>query len=234
MKTSENVKQAIKDFEGCILTAYQCAGNVYTIGYGHTGADVVRGMKITQEMANVFFNSDIQKAEEKVSEYNNRYNWTQNEFDALVSFTFNIGNIDGLTKNGTRTKGQIAEKIPAYNKAGGKVLGGLVQRRCYEQQIFKKQSVTNDIAKTYLDTILKKGDKGHDVRILQQRLIMIDALRSDAEDGIYGLNVENIIKALQYNAGIKVDGICGKQTHTIIQVILDQNITYSEYVEAMT
>ena len=57
------------------------------------------------------------------------YNWNQNEFDALVSFAYNIGSIDGLTASGSRSKEEIADKIQAYNKAGGKVLSGLIRRR---------------------------------------------------------------------------------------------------------
>lgn len=65
-----------------------------------------------------------------------RYEWNQNEFDGLVSFAYNIGSIDQLTANGTRTKEQIANKILAYNKAGGKVLAGLTRRRQEERTLF--------------------------------------------------------------------------------------------------
>lgn len=64
------------------------------------------------------------------------YNWTQPEFDALVSFAYNIGSIDGLTAKGTRTRSEIAAKILEYNKAGGKVLSGLIRRRQEERKLF--------------------------------------------------------------------------------------------------
>ncbi len=64
------------------------------------------------------------------------YNWNQNEFDALVSFAYNIGSIDGLTAKGARTRSEIAAKILEYNKAGGKVLAGLTRRRQEERKLF--------------------------------------------------------------------------------------------------
>ena len=57
-------------------------------------------------------------------------------FDALVSFAYNIGSIDGLTAKGTRTRSEIAAKILEYNKAGGKVLSGLIRRRQEERKLF--------------------------------------------------------------------------------------------------
>ena len=71
----------------------------------------------------------------KVDKYS-AYNWTQPEFDALVSFAYNIGSIDGLTAKGTRTRSEIAAKILEYNKAGGKVLSGLIRRRQEERKLF--------------------------------------------------------------------------------------------------
>ena len=66
------------------------------------------------------------------------YNFTQNEFDALVSFTFNCGkgNLIKLTGKGTRNKALIGQKILEYNKAGGKVLRGLVRRRQAEHDLY--------------------------------------------------------------------------------------------------
>lgn len=136
MKTSKNGIELIKKFEGCELTAYKCPAGVWTIGYGHTGADVKEGLKIDAKKATALLKKDLEKFEKKVNAYNWRYNFNQNEFDALVSFAYNIGNVDGLTKNGKRSRGQIADSIVKYNKAGGKVLNGLVKRRKAEQALF--------------------------------------------------------------------------------------------------
>lgn len=135
MRTSQNGINLIKQFEGCRLKAYKCAAGVPTIGYGHT-AGVYMGQTITQTQAESFLKDDLLKYEKLVLKYNSKYNWNQNEFDALVSFCYNIGSIDGLTSKGTRTKKEIANKILAYNKAKGKVLAGLSQRRKKENALF--------------------------------------------------------------------------------------------------
>lgn len=136
MKISEKGLDLIKKFEGCKLTAYRCPAGVLTIGYGHTGADVKEGQKITQKKANELLKADVEKFEKHVNTYKKYYRFTQNEFDALVSFAFNIGNINQLTKYGKRNKGIIADKILQYTKAGGKTLSGLVKRRRAEHDMF--------------------------------------------------------------------------------------------------
>lgn len=135
MKTSQTGIDLIKKYEGCRLTAYLCPANVWTIGYGHT-AGVQKGQTITQAQAEKFLVEDLAKFETRVNKYYPAYTWNQNEFDALVSFAYNIGSIDQLTTNGTRNRTTIAEKIVLYTKAGDKVLTGLVRRREEEQALF--------------------------------------------------------------------------------------------------
>ena len=65
-----------------------------------------------------------------------KYKWSQNEFDALVSFAYNIGSIDGLTSSGSRSKDEIVDKFLAYNRAGGKILAGFTRRRQEERALF--------------------------------------------------------------------------------------------------
>lgn len=142
MKTSDIGLNLIKQFEGCKLTAYKCPAGVLTIGYGHTG-DVRAGKKITQAQADELLKKDVIRFEKHVEKYDNKYHWTQNEFDALVSFAYNIGNIDQLTAKGTRTKAQISAKILEYNKAGGKVLTGLKKRRAAEKALFDSGNNAN-------------------------------------------------------------------------------------------
>ncbi len=134
MKISKNGIELIKKFEGCSLTAYKCPAGVWTIGYGHTGG-IGENDKITQSQADEYLVADLAKYEKCVAKYT-KYRWNQNEFDALVSFAYNIGSIDNLTAKGTRTKSEIAEKILLYNKAAGKVLAGLVKRRRAERELF--------------------------------------------------------------------------------------------------
>ena len=127
----------IKNFEGLSLTAYKCPAGVPTIGYGHT-KNVKMGDVITPDIADLYLYEDLQASVKAVNEYDKIYNFTQNEFDALVSFTFNCGkgNLTKLTGKGTRNKALIGQKILAYNKAGGKVLRGLVRRRQAEHDLY--------------------------------------------------------------------------------------------------
>lgn len=140
MKTSEKGKELIKSFEGVRLKAYKCVPSeiYYTIGFGHYGKDVTPGMTITMETADKLFNKDLLKYEKCVNAYMDIYNFNQNQYDALVSFTFNCGggNLNKLTANGTRTISQISEKIPEYNKSNGKIIKGLATRRIKERQLF--------------------------------------------------------------------------------------------------
>ena len=84
----------IMESEGLSLKAYKCPAGVWTIGYGHTGKDVKKGMTITEEKATELLKSDIVRFEKHVSCYNKIYNFTRNEFSALVSFAYNIGSIE--------------------------------------------------------------------------------------------------------------------------------------------
>lgn len=137
MKISKDGLNLIKSFEGLSLVAYKCSAGVWSIGYGHTGG-VHRNLTITEETANEYLKRDIAKFENHVNEYDKIYHFNQNEFDALVSFAFNIGNIKQLTKNGTRTREHIAEKMLQYNKCNGKPLAGLTKRREKEHDLFLK------------------------------------------------------------------------------------------------
>lgn len=147
MKTSDKGIALIKKFEGCKLTAYKpvATEKYWTIGYGHYGPDVAPGAVITQYQADLYLLLDLEKFEAKVEKYNAKYHWTQNEFDALVSFAYNIGSIDQLTNNGKRSKSEISVKITEYCKAGGKKLTGLVKRRAAEQAMFN-ETITKEEA----------------------------------------------------------------------------------------
>ena len=140
MNTGNEGIKLIKNYEGCRLTAYQCSAGVWTIGWGHTGKvdgkAVCKGMKITQEKADALLVSDLVVYENHVNALKRKFN--QNEFDAMVSFTYNCGqgSLQTLCKN--RSSKQIAEALLKYNKAGGKELAGLTKRRKAERELFLK------------------------------------------------------------------------------------------------
>lgn len=129
----------IKSFEGLRLKAYKAlpSEKYFTIGYGHYGADVKEGQTITEAEAEALLRADLKKYEAKVNKYS-AYNWTDNEFSALVSFAYNIGNIDGLTKKGERSREEIKKVWTSYCKAGGKELPGLLRRREMELKLFNE------------------------------------------------------------------------------------------------
>ena len=128
----------IKKYEGCRLTSYICPAGVLTIGYGHTGKDVKPNQTITKKKAISLLKKDLARFERHVQSYNYIYEWTDNEFSALVSFAFNIGNIDQLTAYGKRTRSQIRSAMLKYVKANGKTLTGLVKRRKSELKLFNR------------------------------------------------------------------------------------------------
>lgn len=140
--------ELIKSFEGLRLSAYddlqpnktitnisQVKGTL-TIGYGHT-AGVKVGQVITKEQAENMLKSDMKKYEKYVTD-NVKILINENQFSALVSFCYNcgVGNLRTLIKG--RNASQIAEAMLLYNKAGGKVLAGLVRRRKAERELFLK------------------------------------------------------------------------------------------------
>lgn len=148
MVTSQKGIDLIKKWEGFYNLAYLDPVGVWTIGYGTTNSDfnitnvrIKQGLYISQALAEKWLKASLtQKYEPLVNKYNKIYKFTQNEFDALVSFCYNIGSIDQLTKNGTRSKEEIKAHWLAYSNAGGKQLQGLLNRRKDELNLFNSNS----------------------------------------------------------------------------------------------
>lgn len=146
MKTSEAGLTLIKSFEGLHLICYADLKGVPTIGYGHT-KNLTKGhigkLTITEIEATALLRDDVAKAEAAVNKYDKIYHWTQDEFDALVSFAFNIGNIDQLTDKGNRSRDVISKKILEYNKCNKVEVPGLTRRRKAEQSMFLSNKNTS-------------------------------------------------------------------------------------------
>ena len=140
MNISQKGIDLIKNFEGCRLTAYRCPANILTIGYGHTGSDVVMGQKITQEQAEKLLKSDLLVHCNNVSRLV-KVPLTQNQFDALVSFEFNVGygNFASSTMLKLLNQKKYREAAAQFDRwvyANRKVLAGLVKRRAAEKNLF--------------------------------------------------------------------------------------------------
>ena len=127
MNISERGLNLIKSYEGCRLTAYRCPANVLTIGWGHT-KNVYEGMIITQAQADQFLVEDVQVYANAVNKYVSKFNFNQNQFDALVSFAYNCG---------------IGAELPLYVNGGGVRLPGLVRRRNEELALFNEGCTTS-------------------------------------------------------------------------------------------
>jgi len=143
MNISNRAIDLVKTCEGCVLHAYPdpgTGGDPWTIGVGHTGPEVHAGLVITQEQADADLAADMQTAAHGVNDAVS-VTLTQNQFDALVSFVFNIGlrNFQNSTLLRLLNGGNYAaaaDQFPVWNKGGGGVLPGLVKRRAMERALF--------------------------------------------------------------------------------------------------
>lgn len=137
--TIQNI-EIIKKWEGLYLEAYLCPANVWTIGYGHT-KNVTPGMKITEAGAEALLRQDMEWVENAVHS-KVKVPLTQNQYDALCSFVFNVGagafgRSTMLRKLNAGDYEGAANEFPRWNKAAGKTLRGLTNRRLDEQKLFR-------------------------------------------------------------------------------------------------
>lgn len=140
-RISDTGVEFIKQFEGCELKAYVCPAGILTIGYGCT-TNVEEGMTITLEEADKLLRADLERFEDGVNQ-SIEIDITQAQFDALVSFSYNVG--IGAFKSSTLLKvinsggslEEIGYQFSRWNKAGGKVLKGLTIRRQKEFDLYK-------------------------------------------------------------------------------------------------
>ena len=148
MRTNRRGIALIQEFESCRLKAYLCSGGKWTVGWGSTGPDIVRGTVWTQEQADERFARDLQRFEREVESLLT-FEPTSNEFSALVSFAYNVGT-NALAKSTLLRKfnaGDIAgaaNEFLRWNKAGGKVLAGLTRRREAERDLFLSPDDNDD------------------------------------------------------------------------------------------
>jgi len=142
MKTSDKGIEQIKSFEGFRSMPYQDVVGKWTVGYGHLmipGDGTVVGSPITMGQATELLRKDLHTAEEAVNSCG--VELTQNEFDALVSFTYNLGvgafqrsTLLKLLKTGNKLS--ASGEFPKWSMAGGKEVPGILRRRHAEQDCF--------------------------------------------------------------------------------------------------
>jgi lysozyme len=146
MKLNEKGYNLIKEFEGLRLKPYLCSANVPTVGYGNTfyenGTKVkMTDAPITKERAETLFKALADKFAVKVVPLIKKP-ITQNQFNALVSFAYNVG-VTALANstllklvNNNPNDANIAKEFLKWNKAGGKVVSGLTNRRIKESALY--------------------------------------------------------------------------------------------------
>lgn len=140
MNISKDGISFIQRHEGCLLTAYRCPAGVWTIGYGHT-SNVRQGMHITPDQAEAYLRQDLKVVETSLSTAV-KCALTQNQYDALCSFIFNVGCGAFLRSTLLRkvkadpSDPTIADEFLKWNKSGGRVLAGLTERRNDERNLY--------------------------------------------------------------------------------------------------
>lgn len=142
MKISEKGIEFIIKEEGEVLTAYICPAGVWTIGVGHTGKDIKKGMKITKEQSRELLKLDIKRFEDIVNK-SIKVSLKQHEFDALVSFAFNIGerafSKSALVNkiNSSASLKEIEAQFRRWIYGNGRILPVLQKRREREIKLYK-------------------------------------------------------------------------------------------------
>ena len=144
MRIGEKGAALIKSFEGCRLEAYPdpgTGGDPWTIGWGHTGPEVGPGLSISQQEADAYFVADVAKFERCVTGAL-LVDITQDQFDALCSFAYNVGcsAMAGSTLVKLLNNGDVegaAQQFGRWNKAGGRAMAGLTRRREAERALFQ-------------------------------------------------------------------------------------------------
>ena len=150
MKASDNVKNFIKGQEGLRLEAYKCPAGVWTVGYGHTGGDVWPGMRIDRAEADRLFDLDLARFEQELNRMlkaGGVKELRQGQFDALLSFAFNVGTakLAGSTLwrkvKANPNDATIADEFRRWKYAGGQEMPGLVRRRGAEAGMWEEEGL---------------------------------------------------------------------------------------------
>lgn len=143
MNISKNGIELIKEFEGLKLESYKCPAGIWTIGYGHTGKNIIKGMKITKKEAEDYLYNDLKIHSEYIKRLV-KVEINQNQTDALISLEYNIGY--NAFKNSTLLKllnqGKYLEASKEFDKwvySNNKKLKGLILRRKKEKELFLKK-----------------------------------------------------------------------------------------------
>lgn len=226
MKISETGIKLITSFEGLRLRAYDDGVGVWTIGYGHTQG-VQPGDVITEGEAENLLQDDLDDFERCVNQAVT-VPISQHQFDALVSFTFNVG--CGALRRSTLLRNlnaggypvtAIADQFLRWNRGGGRVLRGLTRRREAERALFLSEPSTEHAGTICSDEpYYAIGDRGYCVELIQKALSSWSAvamLNPIAVDGRFGPKTKSRLQRFQMSRGLDNDGIVGPVTWNALE-----------------
>lgn len=225
MEINTNGLEIIKSLEGCKLTAYKLKGETnYTIGYGHSSKDIKKGQTITQAEADAFLKSDLAKFEKYV-EKNTKFNLNENQFSALVSYTYNRGykGFKQLMDNTTDIS-KLADNIVVYWGSNKNYKDALINRRKKERTLFNTPIITNVSRETLLyipKPTLKRGSLGFNVESLQECLNVFGY--GLVTDGVFGEKTYKALMDFQYRNNLVMDGKYGPHTYDKLRSKLHGN-----------
>jgi len=210
MKISQTGIDLIKRFEGLRLKAYRDAVGVWTIGYGHT-ATAKQGQRISAERAEELLKRDVETFERGVM-HKLKVSVSQSQFDALVSFAYNVG--EGalakstlLRKLNAGDRQDVPPEFDKWVKAGNITLSGLVRRRKAERALFEGRT----------KQVQDRGGEGT-LTVRQIQTAINAALNAKLqEDGILGPLTIAKVREFQRRHRLIVDGIVGPQTEEALR-----------------
>lgn len=221
MKINDVGLNLLKSLENCKLTAYKLKGETkYSIGYGHSDSKIKRGQTITQAEADNYLFSDLEKFEKYV-EKNTKFNLNENQFSALVSYTYNRG-YKGFKElmNNTKKVSDLSDNIVKYWGSNTNYKNALINRRKKEKALF--DTPVNVSRETFFDIptkTLKRGNMGTEVVKLQKCLMSLGypiELWGTFEDSTF-----RAVCDFQYKNKLLVDGVVGKHTRDRLRIVLN-------------
>lgn len=227
MKISQSGIDLLKQFEGISLDAYQDAGGTWTIGYGQTyyedGRPVQPGDHISLEQAYSLYANILPRYEEIVNKHIGTLELTQNQFDALVSFAYNLGEgptVEALNaiRNGTFTR----EFMLQYVHAGGKVIKGLVNRRNKEADLFfsgVKEVIKETVKEVPVNNAIITGDGSMTVGAMEAKIPLFVVKTKNRSFEINGSSTKFFMYAIGISfIWLTAKGILGKSDYMNIAV----------------
>lgn len=221
MKVNSLGLALIKSLEGCKLTAYKLKGERnYTIGYGHSDTSIKAGQTITQSEADNLLKSDLTKFENYVSK-NTKFELNENQFSALVSYTYNRGykGFKQLMEN-TPSIDKLADNIVTYWGSNKNYKDALINRRKKERFLFitPVTSTVNVSRETLPTPTLRRGDMGVEVDRLQKCLNHFGY--GLTIDGKFGNLTYRALADFQKNHNLVIDGVFGNNSYRVMREIL--------------